>query len=169
MKEDAALASSIDGVGLIDVANIDLTSIPSTFRHLVLVGTLQPDTDQRNLWVRLNGDAGANYDWGWDSNQAEGTSLAQAQIAFGTTFERQGNDANFDMGFTIWIYNYKETDFYKSVAIIATPNGDQASPTINSLQIGGRWKNTAAIDQITLLYATGNINLGGFVTLYGVN
>jgi hypothetical protein len=159
----------------VDSATIDFSAIPATYRSLRLEMQLRCDRaatfDFGNLIV--NGDTGANYDL--EQLSALDTALAgaggggAAGVSIGKIPGSTAPAGNAGM-LIVEIPNYKSTTFRKQMLIrafsaIGTANADQGS-----YWLGASWRNTAAINQLTLRLATGGAEYiaGCEGTLYGI-
>jgi len=151
-----------------------LSSIPQTYKHLLLVGnglqsSISANTD--TLIFRFNGDSGANYSdtglartagsnvgfAGGANNQLFGSNNVNL-AADGDSSARFGN-------FVLNIYDYTQTS-YKNFSYVAGSfnNGSGYYSTGRAL-----WNNTAAITSI-LFEGNQAVNIkAGTVRLYGVS
>jgi hypothetical protein len=154
-------------------ASIDFTSIPATFRHLLLVAYLRISTATPAVAaaMRFNNDTGANYDVGLHQliggtiNTVE--SFAASYISLGTMPAATAS-ANLFSAVHCLIPHYANTANNKSAR---GHNGSKVGTTTNSIyteQISGFWRNNAAINQLTLLPLTDNFVAGCVATLYGL-
>lgn len=152
---------------------IDFSGLPATFMRLVVLfyGRTSGAVTVGDLLMRLNNDSGANYDnTSYYLDQAGNLntdSLAQNQSAI-TIGQLPGSSANANlMGVaTIELVGYASTVFNK----VAHANGyASSSGTVERREIsGGRWGNTAAVNRVTLLPATGNFVAGSRAVIYGM-
>lgn len=177
----AAALSGITGIAKVNEfvgagATADFTSIPGTYRHLLLVGKSHIATPASyTLGLRFNNDSG-------------GTSYvrqhAAAQAAVITPAENLGESA---MNIIAGNSNYGPTAFFLFIpdyAIASYTGADahsvvgmalvrQASLTATGALdlriVGGAWKATgAAINRITIIPSTSTWNTSIF-TLYGIS
>lgn len=152
-----------------DAANIDFTSIPATYRDLMI--TFSGRTDRAavsdNCRVRFNNDSGATYNDEYvdvlNTTVAGGrdtgvTGFYAASLAGATAV------ANAVGGFTFHIPNYRATTFYKSA------HSEGGYPTEGYLwNWCGLWHSTAAISRVTLYPDAGTVlKTGTVATLYGI-
>jgi hypothetical protein len=154
------------------VATYTLSSIPQTYKHLLLVGSgLQSaNAGDDSLFWRFNGDTGTNYlttAISYPNSALTSVAAESAQLfnqtnsplaATGDTSIRFGN-------FVLDIYNYSATQ-YKSIAYV---NGSRNNGGYYFYTGRGHWNNTAAITSITFTSnQTANLK-AGIVQLYGVS
>jgi hypothetical protein len=140
------------------VSSVTFTSIASTYTDLYLIiNNLQLSTAGDTL-IRFNSDSGNNYSF----TLLYGTGSSVASVR-GTNNNgvRLVYDDNFKPVIRVNIQNYSNTTTSKTVLLRA----DSASQ--NTELAVSLWRNTSAINSITLLNASGNIT-GGTYTLYGI-
>lgn len=154
------------------VASVTFSSIPGTYRDLVLVGVTRTDSANASdhIQFRANGDTGANYDWqtfvalGTTNAAAEGIGVTFADLAEATG---GGTGTAIPGSFTLDIADYAGTTFHKSfratsVARISTGGSGQRDRLAS-----GFWRSTAAITSLTAFPAAGNFVAGSRFALYG--
>lgn len=158
-------------------ATIDFTAIPSTYQHLVIIGSGAMDGAilEADLEARFNNDSGANYNE-QSAGGESGAAVAAAQVAQNEIFLGQikcaSGVANHASDLNANVANYKDTTFYKSILAESghIPNNTVADFAVK--MAGGLWLSTAAINRITLLSTTGGAGdfvAGSTYTLYGLN
>jgi hypothetical protein len=160
-----------------NAANITFTSIPGTFRSLILEFSLQGTAVGAtvDLYIRCNADSGAHYDW---TRQAWATTAASPDAGTGggdTKFvpariSTSGDVAQIATSGQMVFDDYARTAWYKSLR--GTFNCAAAGGSGNDYEAGiagGNWKSTAAITSITILAASGNLLIGSVASLYGVS
>lgn len=152
-------------------ASIDFQNIPATYKHLVLMGDLRGDTAAAtvNVWVRLNGDSGANYDY--EALAVDGASVsryaadAAAQFLVGNAMASTGR-ANRFSGLRIEVPDYANTTREKSLLSHSVSIQPGGARSMNSF--GGQWRSTVAINRLTFLPSVGNFVAGSRLTLYAL-
>ena len=155
-------------------ASIDFSSIPATFRHLLIEfwGRSTDASTGTGLIIRFNGDTASNYDYQRDLGNG---TTALATSAAGTNLPLVGFvvGANATAGragaVSIRIPGYASTAFNK----LALGVGGSVQGTATSGFLGENsfvnWRSTAAINQVTLsLQSGGNFAAGTIATLYGL-
>lgn len=151
-------------------ASIDFTSIPSTYKHLMIKFQMK-STYAGNFVTgqyRLNGstsgyaDHRAYYGRGFRGASIEG-SLTTGY--FGAV--PAGNYGTANRGFgTLMILDYADTSKHKIAnAHIGYDTNETSSEGNYRATL---WSNTAAINQITLFLANGNVEAYSTATLYGI-
>lgn len=168
------LVKVAEGVLGSPASNVDITSIPSTYRHLMLMILARGDTAAADTGARMrfNNDTAANYD-------------AQAHEAFGNSntygFEFQAGTsmylgeipantatANVFAGLLVHIPYYASTVAQKvAMCQVAQKFGTTSDDLMVGIA-GGYWRNTAAINRITVFPSAGNFQTDTVVTLYGL-
>ena len=152
-------------------ASITFSSIPATYKHLLILLSGQCDNAaEQNLLMRFNGDTGANYHWqlmqGSGATAAASSSASQTAIIPGSVLgSAHTNRAGSSY---IFIPEYTGTTWHKNSL---SQGGRIKNDTANDFifqTFFGHWKSTAAITSITLLPATGNFQIGSIATLYGL-
>lgn len=150
-------------------ASINLTGLPTTYAHLVIVAYLRSDTVAVGdpLLLRFNGDTAANYDWqrltGNNATASAGASVGQTSIRTGF-IAAASSGANRFGAVRIEVPFYGGTANDKTVTAIS---GFADSTAANSQveQNSGIWRSTAAITQVTVLCA-GNLLTGSRLGVY---
>jgi hypothetical protein len=144
--------------------NFSFTSIPSTYTDLVIISVCAGSSNDLQVGIRYNDDAGTNYSYTelFGSGTTAGSYKASDQTNWSLC-------ANFSikntLGNSIYktnIFNYASTSVYKS--------GTSSLSSIGSTYPGasvsvGMWRNTAAITKITM---AGALLSGSMFTLYGI-
>ncbi len=178
---NAALA---DGVGAITriaevvvgaggAASIDFTSIPQIYRHLrlILAGRGTRAAASVTIKMRYNGDSGTNYDmqeiYAAASVVAATESIGASWIAMAGLAAASSPAGIADMA-VVDVPNYKDTTFQKVCESKSTQKVGTASGNCYVQDYVGWWRNTAAINQITLLPASDLFAEGTRATLYGL-
>lgn len=175
-----ALASA--GISVIETftsnggeAQVDFSSIPSTFRHLVLRGSILSSVGGLdNASIRLNGDASiANYNrqvFGRAAGGAVAGAQAGALLPPINTLGSERLDAQHNTQFDIRIPNYKDTTFYKIATQKESVNINNTAADLDITIETFLWKNTDAVNRITIVPASGGtIEPGSVITLFGID
>jgi hypothetical protein len=166
----ASIATVTVGSG--GAANIEFTSIPSTYTHLQVRLFVRPTSSSNGpVFMQLNSDTGSNYsrhatrglvDSGtsyiYSSGQASQTSM------YFNAFNIYSAGSDYPTTAIIDILDYKNTNKYKTVRTLAgVENNSNGEVGIYS----GVWLNTNAITSIKLF---DNVNYGQYTqaALYGV-
>lgn len=141
-----------------DTGTLTISSIPSSYRDLILVVNCKPTgTGAKDVGVQFNGDTGANY--GRRILTGDGTTAATDT---GSSLVVQKNDEDdYSIG-VMQINDYSATNKHKPV-LVRTNDADN----LVSMQVG-RWKSTSAISSIAMFYYGANIASGSVISLYGI-
>lgn len=157
-------------------ASFDITSIPATFAHLLIVAQLRGDTAalNTNLNLRFNGDTTAVYNYGnINTNGATVATTEQyGQVSIICGAIPAATAAGSKAGpLYVLIPNYATTTFHKSTISLLSNIQADAGPNQALLYIGhGHWRNAAiaATNRLTLLPSAGNFAVGSRLTLLGI-
>lgn len=132
-------------------ASVTFSSIPATYRDLVMVVVGKSNSNQRAFYIRFNGAAAESNTSG--IYVANNTSYTDTGMYFLT------DDALFSS--IINVMDYSATDKHKT--ILHRDNNDA------SVWMGaGKWASTAAINQITIDRSGYTLEAGTTVSLYGI-
>ena len=161
-------------VNATSVANINFTSIPSTYKHLQIRSIARKDSASGNMILAtFNGDTGVSYGLGGRLLYGDGSSAATGYFATNATktfFSHSANTTHSSGVFAACvtdILDYASTSKAKTVRGISGVDSNGAG---FSIIISGLWTNSStAINQITLTPDGG----GNFVqyssfALYGI-
>lgn len=142
-------------------ASVTFSSIPATYRDLVLVGSVKHTTSNGGyIAYRLNGDTGTNYTMVY--MLGNGSSAASAAVS-SDAFGRFGNGGTSDFQTTVFnLFDYSATDKHKTA--LSRTN----IVSLYTLAYATRWANTSAVTSIQLFPDSGNFATGTTFNLYGV-
>lgn len=153
------------------VSSVQWTSIPGTYKKLVLEGVIRSTQAADNVdgRIRFNGDTtDGNYrQEGWRTNQFGTANDTGATARFATQAIPGANaTANGFAQVKIEIMQYANTAFTKR-ALVSIATVDNAFYQ----QVRGmvHWSNTAAINQIDIVLSAGNFFANSVLRLYGEN
>jgi hypothetical protein len=144
-------------------SSITFSSIPATYRDLVLVANGASNISNDFAYIRFNSDTGSNYSW--VQMGAQSTGLFSSST---TTTSWRPTNLDFSGSriiSTVHIMDYSATDKHKTGLI--RDNGQQGSDHVVRAY-GARWANTAAITSVQYFTTAGNLNAGFTVSLYGI-
>ena len=140
-------------------ASVTFSSIPATYRDLVLV--MNVTSTYALTTMRFNSDTGSNY----TAVRMAGDGSSASSGTQSTTFIDcyiEASTGNRSMSI-VQINDYSATDKHKPVLIRAT------SPHARTVAIAARWANTSAINSITLnAFDTYQYEAGSSFHLYGI-
>lgn len=148
--------------------SIDITSIPQTFTHLVVVCSTRRNANgagARGVDIVFNGDSGTNQ-YGFDgwyleqggvSASSGRYSAAQGGVAFdGTSY---GTTYNF------YINDYTNTNFKRNMR---TQQGRFQNGSMAIYIYSNTWNSTAALNRIQINEPYEGFVAGDEVTIYGI-
>jgi hypothetical protein len=137
-------------VGAGGAANVEFTSIPSTYTHLQVRATLRSNrsaTDDSILW-RVNADSGSNYTiHSLIGNGSAASADAGASLTYGYYFNPPAASATadiFGVGI-IDILDYADTNKFKT---FRTLHGSDRNGAGNIQLTSSLWRSTSAITSI---------------------
>lgn len=141
-------------------SEVTFSSIPATFRDLILVvdGTLTGSAV--GVGLRYNSDSGSNYSSSIISGS--GTSAAAAGNASTNIADVAYFDNTSKMNFITQIMDYSATDKHKGLL----SRSNQAGTFV--LLYASRWANTAAITSVGVYALTNAFASGATLSLYGI-
>lgn len=159
------------------VASVTFASIPQHFRSLFLIYQARSDlaAELDVVLVRLNADAGNNYDWIRQFGRADGaTGVTGARGVSSMTIgwcEAANSRASVFTPALIYLAGYSSASVEK--VINSCPHSvygnRNANTDIYMILAGGAWRNTNAVTSITILPQTGpNFVSGSIFQLYGL-
>jgi hypothetical protein len=162
---DAVLGAS---AGSIDTGAV----LPTSYADMLIKVQARGDTAAAtaNLVLRLNNDAGSNYDYQIQSDSA-------ATFAASETFGASGgmivgvipaNTAAAGLAgqTTIGIFNYGNATFNKVATSLSDNKIGTATGNMSSYRIGGHWRSAAAVNRVAVLPAAGNLVTGSRMTVW---
>lgn len=157
----------------IATASITFSSIPPTYRNLAITweGACNNVGGGITLMMRLNGDAGTNYDWA--ENIFSGLGIA-ASADSGTGDTRMdvgvigGTTSTGTSGGRIDIQNYAGTTLHKTAVSQSTTKNANTASNLYWKGAGAHWRSTAAITSVALFPSAGSFIAGFSAQLYGL-
>lgn len=140
-------------------ATVTFSSIPSTYTDLVLIfgGSVSAFG---NLRIQVNSDTGSNYSW--TRLLGDGSTAVSDRGSNQTFINIAILDTNTIGNSIVHLQNYSNTTTYKTVLTRGNSTGTYLGANV------GLWRSTSAINSVTVLAGTGNINSGTVVSLYGI-
>jgi len=148
-------------------STITFSSIPSTYKHLQLRYFTRNSAAAYYVLLRFNSDTGTNYSY--HQLTGNGTSASGAATINDTVLllTRNGSPDNVFGAGTADILDYANTNKNKTVRAIGgydRGTGDGQAVDFHS----GLWRNTSAINTITLTVFAGNYAQYSSFALYGI-
>jgi hypothetical protein len=146
---------------------VTFSSIPNTYTDLVIVVSAIATAGNYDLSIRYNSDTGSNYSW---------TGLLFNADNSGAVYSTRGTNATFIPTLTniatvtpypviIHIQNYANTTTNK------TSLSRIARETYANSAVVGLWRNTSAINEVSLILTGGGsttFKADTVITLYGI-
>ena len=147
-------------------ASVTFSSIPATYRDLVLVTQYLSTSTNTYAILRFNSDSGSNYQHVYMSGSSGSTYSGSG--SFTGVLSVYWTAAN-STGPVLGIYHIMDssaTDKHKTV--LSRTNTDNTSR--NGVEaFANRWANTAAITQIDVVGGNNNFAAGSSFHLYGIS
>lgn len=137
---------------------ITFSSIPATYRDLILVIEGTYSTGTGNASIRFNGDTGSNYPYIFMLGGASGASSGQSTT---TSLLTGGFNSAVRNNVVFHIMDYSATDKHKTVLNRMNEAG------ITTYAWFGRWANTSAVTTIAVS-GTNPYAIGSTFSLYGI-
>jgi len=161
-----------------DTAIVSLTSIPDSYRGLIVTGQFRTtrSNDNDTIDFRFNGSSATNYDYfstAFRGDSATVYNSGSGVTEISTVFNCEGGtacDSNFTPALG-YILGYAETNRQKQIfSVFSGRFGDTTSNTdFLYRQTMGRWRSSDAITQIDMFSTNGcNIAASSIVQLYGI-
>lgn len=167
MANTMTLIASYTATG--SVASIDFSSIPSTYTDLILKVSTRASDNTSAFEIRFNNNSSNIYSWrrlyGDGSSAASGSGSGVPTLQGILGINPSVSTSNSFGNVEIYIPNYAGSN-NKSVSVDALY--DNNATLAYSEIYAGLWSNTAAINQITLGYMSGNFVQYSTAYLYGI-
>lgn len=146
-------------------SSVTFSSIPATFRDLVVVTNLLSATvDGCDFAMRVNGDTGSNYSFVRMFGGAAATGSDSSASATNTSGGFGiGNNTTTPAAVIIQIMDYSATD--KHTTFLTRLNDTARSFTA---AFASRHANTAAVTSVQVLTTVSNFGAGSTFNLYGI-
>ena len=148
-------------------SSITFSSIPATYTdlRLVFVGTA---TAADNLFIRYNGDTGANYSRTFI--YGNGTSTASnrnTSVTYIIPAQLNGLSTTIPRFYQMDIFNYAGSTYKTSLSMGAEDSNGGSGDVASSVEL---WRSTSAINSILLFPANAGttFKIGTTATLYGI-
>ena len=144
--------------------SVTFNSIPSTYKHLQIRAKISNVTSNIYYYTQFNGDTSASY----ARHGLYGDGSAAAAFGGANTNEIMvGYDGGFTqpMSVIVDIHDYASTSKNKTVQAIS--GNDQNGAGVIAL-LSGLWRNTSAINSVTVYNGGNNYTTGTVISLYGI-
>jgi hypothetical protein len=144
-------------------SSVTFSSIPATYRDLILVMDSLNSSGIEQLKLTLNSDTGSNYPYvSMRGNGSSALSSSSSANPFALLDESAFANATNRHIHNVSIMDYSATDKHKTLLSRA----NNAAIATDAIAI--RWASTSAVTSINIFYQLGNINSGSTFNLYGV-
>jgi hypothetical protein len=142
-------------------SSVTFSSIPATYRDLILVIDNATTSVNQEFNFRFNSDTGSNYSYVYAASVASGPESAAGSSQ---TQGRLGNINTTGANHIFQIMDYSATDKHKTA--LARSNNVGASQT---WMLVNRWGSTSAVNTIRIFTGAGNTMPAGVsFALYGI-
>ena len=139
-------------------SSVTFSSIPATYRDLILVGNYTGSAAGENVTMRFNGDSGSNYSRvAMFGNSSGSGSFSQSNQMFSAIY------GSFRSHGIAQIMDYSATDKHKTT-VMRTENTQQSEVVATA----SRWASTEVVNSIALIPVTGTFSSGSTFALYGI-
>lgn len=144
--------------------SITFSSIPNTYTDLILVTNLWMATSSSDLQIRINGDTGSNYSQ--TNLGGSGSSAASNRGSNNTSFSNMYSAVQTVNGNYVGLFNFQNYSNTTTNKIVLCRQGSTSYNTETNVVL---WRNTSAINQISVASAqSNNFAVGSSFTLYGI-
>lgn len=158
----------------VDTLQLDFTSIPATYKHLQLRiitrGTSASPGAELDMW--FNNDNSASYDYIYAIVTSSNTWQTTAVTTAGAMEMGSCATSNSPVGIAdttvIEINGYAQTTFQKAAISNTQQKRSESTGGLLRAVRAGWWRNTAAINRVTIMLGQGNFATGTIATLFGV-
>jgi hypothetical protein len=145
-------------------AGITLSSIPGTYKHLMLVSNVKA-TSLSDVGIQVNGSTGgSDYNthmlWG---NGTTGNTYRFTGSRFQITNWSYADTTVFNQSI-VYFQNYANTNLWKTVNCKSVRGNSGGGVDV----IQGHWHGTSAITSMYIFGTTGNFVAGCTFSLYGI-
>ena len=157
-------------VGSGGAADVQFTSIPSTYQHLQIRAVCRGATAATTVALRsrLNGDTGSNYArhqlYG-DGSAAGANAASSSDIMVIGEITAASATADIFGGFVLDILDYANTSKYKTLRNLL---GNERNGAGDIIIRSNLWMSTSAITSISFYAASGNLAQHSTFALHGI-
>jgi len=142
-------------------SSVTFSSIPATYRDLILVMNFSETSTGGDIRLRYNGDTGSNYSQVYMESTGSSALSGSGTYAFHYLNQRSRN-SGIRIADIIQVMDYSATDKHK------TALGRLNNETQDLSAYAYRWANTAAITSIEVLESSVSFTAGSTFNLFGV-
>lgn len=146
-------------------AGITFSSIPGTYKHLLIIGNAKASTGNTDIGVQMNGDTGSNY----NAHMLYGNSVGtQGSYRYNGTRAQLTDWSYTDTNvFNLMhgtIHNYANTNLWKIINFKSSRGNTGGGNDVGQ----SYWRSTSAITSLYIFGTTGNLAAGCTFSLYGI-
>jgi hypothetical protein len=144
-------------------SSVVFSSIPATYRDLVIVFVATTSTNPVSAQIRFNSNT-SNYNWirlSGNGSTASTTGAVGADKGFLSEIARTNNTTD-RLQIEASVLDYAATNKGKSVISRASAANAGVELVLN------QWVNTSAITSVNVFTSTGNWSIGSTFSLYGI-
>jgi hypothetical protein len=169
----APVTNSYESIATVTVSTatntVTFSSIPSTYKHLQIRGIAK--TNSGNFYdspiIRFNSDTGSNYSYHYLDGYNSGISSAGAASQTSIQIYYIGGGTASTFGAVVYdILDYANVNKYKTLRSLSGIDANTSGGAINFAS--GSWRNTAAIDTISIATVTNTMQQYSSFALYGI-
>jgi len=163
----AAGGMTVIASGSLTGAQVNLTSIPATYKNLrLVVRNYIPASDGDVLAFRLQNDTNARY----QTNSTQTSPRNAASFAASLFFVNASQDDTVSESLIVLdFHDYANTLTWKMASILAINNNQSTNTNFNWVNGAGVYNQTGAISEINLFNNNAGSFNGGTYILYGVS
>jgi hypothetical protein len=165
-------------VGSGGAANVEFTSIPSTYVHLEIRFIGRSTTSSiysQSIYVAVNSDTATNYSrhylgayTGGYAATAAGGDVNQTYISLPNCISSNAYDNSMFGAGSISILDYQNTNKYKTVRMLGGAEANSSTNVSTIFFSSGLWRSTSAITSIKLTPSNGDFMQYSHFALYGI-
>ena len=142
-------------------ASITFSSIPATYRDLILVVSMKVETSVEPK-LRFNDDTGSNYSMVQMAGNGSATLSNSGTTNYGWITPNSSPSTTTFTAYKAQIMDYSATDKQKTWLSRFDPDNGYVNALAN------RWANTNAINQIEIFVSSSNFSTGSTFSLFGI-
>jgi hypothetical protein len=153
----------------LNASTVTVSSIPNTYKDLIIVMKAQLVSGSEELRIRFNGDTAANYKRGtigsrWDAGGTAWFNQTNNLNSIETNFTQ---NSGYPQTLVLHVHDYNNTSKVKAFQGLSTSNRSDSNTVGNVQHIIGAWNNTNAITSVSFV-AGGTPNSISIGSIYGI-
>ena len=153
----------------LNASSVTVSSIPNTYKDLIIVMKAQLAAGSEELRVRFNGDTAGNYKLGTIGSRWSGGSTIwfNQSNSYSAIQTIQTQNSGYPATLILHVYDYATSSKIKAFQAVATSNRSENNSVGHIEHMVGAWNNTNAITSVTFApFGTPNsISIG---SIYGI-